>query len=43
MKDKYTTLDSGKRVKFNSGMNRDIGEGKARYDLCYLPLITRCA
>ncbi len=43
MKKKYTTKDSGARVKFKSGMNRDIGEGKARYDLCYLPLLKRWA
>lgn len=30
---KYVTKDSGKRVKFKSGMNRDLQEGKPRYDL----------
>jgi hypothetical protein len=39
----YTTKDSGKRVEFNSGMHRDTQEGKARYDLCYEPLLTEWA
>lgn len=30
---KYTTKDSGKRVKFKTGMNRDTQDGKPRYDL----------
>lgn len=30
---RYITKDSGKRVKFKSGMNRDTTEGKPRYDL----------
>ena len=30
---KYITKDSGKRAKFKSGMNRDLQEGKPRYDL----------
>jgi hypothetical protein len=29
----FITKDSGKRVSFESGMNRDIQEGKPRYDL----------
>jgi len=32
MKDKYITKDSGKRVEFKSGFNRDVQEGKPRYD-----------
>lgn len=32
---RYTTKDSGKRQKFDSGMQRDIQEGKPRYDLMY--------
>ena len=43
MPKKYITKDSGDRVKFASGMNRDIQDGKARYDLIYLPLLTRWA
>ena len=30
---KYNTKDSGKRVSYKSGMNRDIQEGKPRFDL----------
>ncbi len=30
---KFTTKDSGKRVKFETGMQRDITIGKTRYDL----------
>lgn len=30
---KYKTKDSGKRVVFKTGMNRDIDDNKPRYDL----------
>lgn len=40
---KYTTKDSGKRETYDSGMTRDLQEGKPRYDLCYEPLLTRWA
>ena len=40
---KYVTKDSGKRIKFKSGMQRDIQEGKPRYDLIYLPLLKEWA
>ena len=30
---KYITKDSGKRQTYKSGMNRDIQEGKPRFDL----------
>lgn len=39
----YVTKDSGKRKEFNSGMRRDVQEGKPRYDLCYEPLFTEWA
>lgn len=39
----YITKDSGKRVKFKSGMNRDVADDKPRYDLIYLPLLKRWA
>jgi len=39
----FKTLDSGKRKEFKSGMNRDLQKGKARYDLCYQPMIKRWA
>jgi hypothetical protein len=29
----WTTKDSGERMEFESGMRRDINQGKARYDL----------
>lgn len=32
-KEKFTTLDSGDREEFSSGMVRDSSEGKARFDL----------
>lgn len=36
----YIVKDSGKRQDYASGMRRDIQDGKPRYDLCYLPLLT---
>jgi hypothetical protein len=39
----YVTKDSGERVLFDSGMNRDTDAGKPRYDLCYLPMFKRWA
>lgn len=40
---KYKTKDSGKRVDFESGMRRDTDENKPRYDLIYMPMLTRWA
>ncbi|MFW6246645.1 MAG: HNH endonuclease [bacterium] len=40
---KYTTKDSGKRQEYDSGMRRDTLEGKPRYDLIYIPMLTRLA
>lgn len=40
---KYETKDSGKRVKFKSGFNRDIADGKPRFDLIPTELLTRLA
>jgi len=39
----YITKDSGKRVDYDSGFRRDTQEGKPRYDLIWLPIITRLA
>lgn len=39
----YITKDSGKRKQFNSGMVRDIDEGKPRYDLIPPELLKRLA
>lgn len=39
----YKTKDSGKRLKFNSGMVRDIEDDKPQYDLVYLPMLKRWA
>lgn len=39
----FTTLDSGKRKLYPSGMNRDITTGKPRYDLIPLPMLKRLA
>src|SRR3990167_2022341 len=30
---KFNTKDSGKRITFSTGMNRDVAKGKIRYDL----------
>lgn len=40
---KYKTKDSGKRVKFKSGFNRDIQDGKPRYELIPPELLKRLA
>jgi hypothetical protein len=40
---KYTTKDSGKKVKFKSGYQRDTGENKPRYDLIPPELLKRLA
>lgn len=40
---KFTTKDSGKRIKFESGFNRDTNENKPRYDLIPTELLTRLA
>lgn len=40
---KYETKDSGKRVLYKSGFNRDSIEGKPRYDLIPTELIKRLA
>lgn len=40
---KFITKDSGKRITFKSGMNRDIQSDKPRYDLIYLPMLKRWA
>lgn len=39
----YITLDSGKRQSYESGMVRDLQEGKLRYDLLYWPMVDRAA
>jgi hypothetical protein len=39
----YTTKDSGKRVKFKSGFQRDVSTNKPRYDLIPHELLTRLA
>ena len=33
MTKKYITKDSGKRQEYNSGMNRDLQDGKPQFDL----------
>lgn len=43
MTKKFITKDSGKRQTFSTGMNRDVQDDKPRYDLIYLPLLTRWA
>lgn len=40
---KYETKDSGKRIRYKSGFNRDTSEGKPRYDLVPLEVFTRLA
>lgn len=39
----FKTKDSGKRIKFDSGFQRDTGENKPRYDLIPHELLTRLA
>lgn len=39
----FKTKDSGKRVTFATGMNRDVSSDKPRYDLIYTPLLLRWA
>ena len=39
----YTTKDSGDRVQFDSGFQRDTNNGKPRYDLIPHELLTRLA
>lgn len=39
----FTTLDSGERVDFPSGMRRDTDKGKPRYDLVDRPMLKRWA
>jgi hypothetical protein len=39
----FTTLDSGERVDFPSGMRRDTDKGKPRYDLIPRPMLRRLA
>jgi hypothetical protein len=39
----FKTKDSGKRITYSTGMNRDINDGKPRYDLIYVPMLKRWA
>lgn len=39
----FTTLDSGERQEFDSGMRRDTDKGKARFDLIPAPMLQRLA
>lgn len=39
----FITKDSGKRQDYESGMRRDIQEGKPRYDLIWQPGLKRHA
>ena len=39
----YETLDSGKRQEYDSGMRRDLQDGKPRYDLIPLMPLHRLA
>ena len=39
----YTTKDSGKRVEFPSGFNRDVQENKPRFDLIPTSMLKRLA
>mgnify|MGYP001574654620 CR=1 FL=1 len=42
-RDSFVTKDSGKRVLYKSGFNRDTTEGKPRYDLIPTEMLTRLA
>jgi hypothetical protein len=39
----YTIKDSGKRVNYTSGMRRDVDDDKPKYNLIWLPGLTRLA
>ncbi len=39
----FQTKDSGKRLMYKTGMVRDTDENKPRYDLVWLPMLTRWA
>lgn len=39
----YHTTDSGERKEYSTGMQRDTDKGKARFDLCYKPMLWRWA
>lgn len=39
----FITKDSGERIEFSTGMKRDVQKGKARFDLCWKPLLWRWA
>lgn len=39
----FTTKDSGKRLKFKSGMVRDVNDEKPMYILCWQPMLKRWA
>ena len=39
----WVTKDSGERQQFETGMVRDVQKGKARFDLCWKPLLWRWA
>jgi hypothetical protein len=39
----FITKDSGQRQEFSTGMQRDVQEGKPRYDLVDWPMIRRWA
>ena len=43
MDGQFITKDSGERVEFSTGMKRDVQKGKARFDLCWKPLLWRWA
>ena len=43
MQDEFVTRDSGKREKFETGAQRDIRDGKGRYDLLSSMAIHRWA
>jgi len=43
MKKNYITKDSGKRVEYDSGFNRDVATDKPRYDLIPHELLKRLA
>lgn len=39
----FIVKDSGERQQFESGMVRDVQDGKIRYDLVYMPMFKRWA
>jgi hypothetical protein len=43
MDNDFVVKDSGKRIEYDSGLRRDVTDGKPDYTLIYIPFLTRIA